>query len=194
MGRPAILLNPVVRVWNLRFLLLCILAIVVWWPLPGSNDEVYGHFTVLDLGKVLNVGQIVICCCLGLVHHTLVLVQWQLKGLALIDLSVTLVEIGGELLQFLSSPYSVREPIIRTDLPHSECCPLSPTVDLTHLFCTLPHRNDKEFTRTYVLPALPFPRKLRTSRSIIHFVENIPGPVDCPAIAESQGLSYLPGP
>ncbi|KAJ6543081.1 hypothetical protein B0H19DRAFT_1239217 [Mycena capillaripes] len=85
MIRFTLLFKPAVRVWNLRFVLLGSLAsscFLVW----GGVHESY-----FSVGRMATTG----ACCLMFLHHLLVVVRWPLRGLALLELGWTLLEIAG---------------------------------------------------------------------------------------------------
>ncbi|KAJ7302351.1 hypothetical protein DFH08DRAFT_826678 [Mycena albidolilacea] len=76
----AVLFYPTTRVWNLCFLLLWTLIIIVYWVwFPG--------------GIVSSKQALRITVCLIFLHHIIVLVPWKLRGLVLMDLGWTLFEI-----------------------------------------------------------------------------------------------------
>ncbi|KAJ7858013.1 hypothetical protein B0H14DRAFT_2749870 [Mycena olivaceomarginata] len=84
MIRLTILLNPTARVWNLRFLLLWTIVIIVSW-------RIVSHYDPYPISLEETIAQIVLCFIP--VHHLVVLIPWSLKGLALIDFGLILLEI-----------------------------------------------------------------------------------------------------
>ncbi|KAJ6543061.1 hypothetical protein B0H19DRAFT_313721 [Mycena capillaripes] len=82
MTRFAILFNSAARVWNLRFLLLWTIGIIDFWI--WNADEVIGLVQALGISG----------SCVLFFHHVLGLVRWPVKGLALVDLGLVLLEIA----------------------------------------------------------------------------------------------------
>ncbi|KAF7373042.1 hypothetical protein MSAN_00511700 [Mycena sanguinolenta] len=85
MIRFTVLFNPVVRVWNTRILLLAsIFNILVF--LDGGVPS--GNFNPT--------AAITLTFCLIIVHHIIFVIPWSLKGLAVVDLGLVLLELASE--------------------------------------------------------------------------------------------------
>ncbi|KAJ7827791.1 hypothetical protein B0H14DRAFT_1227252 [Mycena olivaceomarginata] len=78
-----IFLNPTARVFNLRFFLLSNIPVIVVSVL-GLRDPDSNPFAPIILGF----------SCGVCIHHLLAIFKWPLRGLAAIDLSVVVIELG----------------------------------------------------------------------------------------------------
>ncbi|KAJ7827763.1 hypothetical protein B0H14DRAFT_2813568 [Mycena olivaceomarginata] len=78
-----IFLNPTARVFNLRFFLLSNIPVIVVSVL-GLRDPDSNPFASIILGF----------SCGVCIHHLLAIFKWPLRGLAAIDLSVVVIELG----------------------------------------------------------------------------------------------------
>ncbi|KAJ6509795.1 hypothetical protein DFH09DRAFT_1198659 [Mycena vulgaris] len=86
--RPStILFHPYSRVWSLRLLLLSSLATALYWTIDpvatGAASDAVLYFPAS------------ICAAAIFVHHIVVIFKWPLRVLAVVDLVIVALEIGG---------------------------------------------------------------------------------------------------